>query len=414
MAQLGGVLGLCGDFGFGDIVKNGGAMRFTVGLLLACLAAPVAAAPCGQDFSTFVAAMKAEALAKGLNAADVDQFFAGARVDAAVLKADTSQGVFRKTFLEFSKALISKNRLATGKAKAQELDAVFDRAASEYGIPRGVLLAFWAFETDFGAVQGDFNTRNALVSLAQDCRRPELFQPQVFAAIALIAPGVFDPARTTGAWAGEIGMVQMLPKDILEDGVDGDGDGEITLKTSAPDALLSAAKKLQRLGWQADAPWLQEIEVPKGLDWAKTGLETQIPVSDWAAMGVSGRGADLPDGAILASVLLPQGRKGPAFLAFPNFKVLFEWNKSFIYVTTAAYFATRLQGAPAYAAGEPDPTLSQDQMMALQAKLQGLGYDVGKIDGILGAATRTAIQKEQSRLGLPADAWPTTQLLGAL
>ena len=394
-------------------------MRISVSLLLALLATPMgggvtAAAPCGEDFATFVAGMKAEALAQGLNAADIDQFFDGASVDGSVLKADRSQGVFRKTFIEFSKALISKNRLATGKAKAKELEAVFDRAANVYGIPRGILLAFWAFETDFGAVQGDFNTRNALVTLAQDCRRPELFQPQIFAAIALIGEGIFDPVRTTGAWAGEIGMVQMLPKDILEDGVDGDDDGKITLKTSAPDALLSAAKKLQGLGWQAGAPWLQEIVVPEGLDWAKTGLETELSVADWAAMGVSGRSADLPDGATLASVLLPQGRNGPAFLAFANFKVLFEWNKSFIYVTTAAYFATRLEGAPSYAAGAPDPALSQDQMMALQGKLQGLGYNIGKIDGILGAATRAAIQKEQSRLGLPADAWPTAGLLGAL
>ena len=394
-------------------------MRVNVCLLLALMAAPlcggkVAAAVCGEDFAKFVAEMKTEALQQGLNAADIDRFFDGARVDAAVLKADRSQGVFRKTFLEFSKALISKNRLSTGKAKAQELDAVFDKAAEDYGIPRGILLAFWAFETDFGAVQGDFSTRDALVTLAQDCRRPDLFQPQIFAAIDLIGRGIFDPSRTTGAWAGEIGMVQMLPKDILEDGVDGDADGKITLKTSAADALLSAAKKLQGLGWQAGAPWLQEIVMPEGFDWAKTGLQTELSIADWAAMGVSGKGIDLPDGAILASVLLPQGRNGPAFLAFPNFKVLFEWNKSFIYVTTAAYFATRLEGAAPYAAGQPDPVLSQDQMMALQGKLQSLGYDIGKIDGILGAATRAAIQKEQVRLGLPADAWPTAALLGAL
>jgi lytic murein transglycosylase len=353
-------------------------------------------------------------LTQGLAQADIDTFFDGAAVDARVLKADRSQGVFRKTFVEFSKALISKSRLSKGMALAQDWDGVFDRAAADYGVPRGILLAFWAFETDFGAVQGDFNTRNALVTLAQDCRRPDLFQPQVFAAIALTGQGIFDPARSTGAWAGEIGMVQMLPKDILEQGVDGDGDGLISLKTSPPDALMSAAKKLQSLGWQAGQPWLQEIVVPEGLDWAKTGLETQLSVGDWAALGVTGRGADLADGALMASVLLPQGRKGPAFLAYPNYSVLFEWNKSFVYVTTAAYFATRLDGADVYDAGAPDAALSLEQMMALQEKLADLGYDVGKIDGILGAATRGAVQKEQARLGLPADAWPTLSLLDGL
>ena len=112
-----------------------------------------------------------------------------------------------------------------------------------------MLLAFWAFETDYGAIQGDFNTANALATLAHDCRRPELFRPQLFAALELFERGEFDPATTTGAWAGEIGMVQMLPRDIIENGVDGDGDGEVSLKTSAPDALLSGAKMLQSLGW---------------------------------------------------------------------------------------------------------------------------------------------------------------------
>jgi lytic murein transglycosylase len=389
-------------------------MRFGLVLLCALMASPGAAAPCGDEFGDFVSAMKAEALAKGLGQTGIDAFFDGAAVDQKVLKADRSQGVFRKTFLEFSKALISKSRISNGAELAQEWDSVFDRAATEFGVPRGILLAFWAFETDFGAVQGDFNTRNALVTLAQDCRRPELFQPQIFAAIELTSKGMFDPANTVGAWAGEIGMVQMLPKDILERGVDGDGDGVVSLKTSAPDALLSGANMLKSLGWHAGEPWLQEVTLPESIDWSKTGLETQLSVADWEAMGVVARGANLPDGAMTASVLLPQGRKGPAFLAYPNFSVLFEWNKSFVYVTTAAYFATRLEGADVYDAGRPDPALSLDQMMALQEKLAALGHEVGKIDGILGAQTRIAVQKEQMRLGLPADAWPTAELLDLL
>ncbi|MDT8854543.1 lytic murein transglycosylase [Paracoccaceae bacterium Fryx2] len=388
-------------------------MRLAALPLLACLAAPATAAPCGGDFAAFVAAMQAEGLAQGRTPAEVESFFRGARIDPRVLKADRSQGVFRKTFLDFSRSLISKDRITRGAAASKAHDAVFDRAAREYGVSRGILLAFWAFETDFGAVQGDFNTRDALVTLGHDCRRPELFQPQILAAMQLHALGDLDPATTTGAWAGEIGMVQMLPKDILERGVDGDGDGLITLKTSVPDALLSGARMLQSLGWRAGEPWLQEVVLPPGLDWGRTGLNTTLPVADWAAMGVRGRGADLAAG-MEGSILLPQGRKGPAFLAYPNFRVLFEWNKSFVYVTTAAYFATRLEGAPPYDAGIPDPALSDDEMKALQERLAARGHDVGKIDGILGAATRTAVQAEQARLGLPADAWPTEDLLAGL
>jgi hypothetical protein len=206
--------------------------------------------------------------------------------------------------------------------------------------------------------------------------------------------------------------VQMLPRDILERGVDGDGDGHITLKTSAADAILSASRMLQFYGWRAGEPWMQEVVVPEGLDWSKTGLDTELPAAKWAAMGVQARSGQLAN--LPASVLLPQGRKGPAFIVYPNYKVLFEWNKSFVYVTTAAYFATRIEGAPGYTAGKPDAALSTEQMVNLQKKLAGMGYDVGKIDGIIGAATRRAVQKEQARLGLPADGWPTKALVDAL
>lgn len=388
-------------------------MRFALPIVLSlALAGPAAAAPCGGDFAAFVAAMKAEAIAAGQPAEVADAFFAGVQQDGAVLKADRSQGVFRKSFLEFSQSLISKDRMTRGIANGQKWDAIFQRAEAEYGVPRGILLAFWAFETDYGAVQGDFNTRNALVTLAHDCRRPELFQPQVLAALELFRLGEFDKT-TTGAWAGEIGMVQMLPADILERGVDGDGDGLVTLKTSVPDALMSGAKMLSHHGWRAGEPWVQEVTIPESFDWSLTGLATEMPVEQWAAMGVQVRQGTVPMG-LPASILLPQGRKGPAFLVYANFKTLFQWNQSFVYVTTAAYFATRLMGAEPYAAGNPDPALSLDQMTALQQKLAALGHDVGKIDGILGASTRAAVQKEQERLGLPADAWPTLDLLGML
>lgn len=386
-------------------------MRLAFALTM-LLSTPAIAAPCGGDFGGFAAAMADEARAAGADDATVKRFFSDARQDAAVLKADRSQGVFRKTFLDFSQSLISKGRIQSGAANGQKYAETFDRALTEFGVSPGILLAFWAFETDFGAVQGDFNTRNALLTLAHDCRRPEIFQPQVLAAVTLTAMGDFDPATTQGAWAGEIGMVQMLLRDILERGVDGDGDGLITLKTSAPDAILSGAALLQHHGWRAGEPWLQEIMLPEGLDWALTGLDNVRPTAEWAAMGVQARQGRLAE--LSGSVLLPQGRNGPAFMAYPNYSVLFEWNKSFVYVTTAAYFASRLEGAKPYDAGKPDPGLSGDQMIRLQEKLSARGYDVGKIDGILGAATRAGVQKEQARLGLPADAWPTIELLEAL
>ena len=383
-------------------------------LLIAATALPGAAradVPCGGPFAAFRDAVVAEAVARGHDPDTAARFLGAARLDEAVLRADRAQGVFSMPFVDFARRLISADRLDRGRRMAERFASEFDAIERDHGVPRGVLLAFWALETDYGAVQGEFRTLDALMTLAHDCRRPELFRPQVFAALALHERGAFDPA-TTGAWAGEIGQVQMLPGEILENGVDGDGDGRVTLKTSVPDALHTGAEVLRSLGWRPGEPWLTEVVVPEDLDWGLSGLDGRRPASEWAAMGVRARQGALPEGP--AALVLPQGRRGPAFLAHPNFDVLFEWNRSFVYVVTAAYLATRLEGAPVFDAGAPEPGLDTGEVTRLQERLSALGHDVGGVDGILGAMTRRAVQAEQERLGLPADAWPTRALLEAL
>ncbi len=383
--------------------------------LAALLAAPALAEPqCGGDFGAFVDDLKAEAVERGREAGTVESFFASVSRDARAINADRSQGVFQRPFLEFSRMLISQDRVARGQRNAETHAELFDRAESDYGIPRGILLAFWAFETDFGAVQGDYNTADAITTLAHDCRRPELFRPQVFAAIELYEQGGFDPVTTQGAWAGEIGQVQMLPSDILDYGVDADGSGSVDLRRSVPDALMSGARLLRGKGWREGEPWMHEVALPGDLDWSLTGLGTEMSVDEWRARGVEPRHGNLPDGDLSASVIVPQGRHGPAFMVFDNFSVLFEWNESFTYVVTTAYFATRLEGAPVYAAGDPEPGLGPEAMEELQRRLEARGHDVGGVDGILGARTREAVQTVQEELGLPADAWPTPALLERL
>ena len=382
-------------------------------LALSLLTTPAFAQTCGGPLPDFLDGIRTEAASLGLEASATERILRGAAIDPAVLQADRSQSVFQKDFITFSRALISQNRISNGRIYGNRFNSTFDTIEAKFGIPREVILAFWAFETDFGQVQGNFNTRNALVTLAHDCRRPELFRPQLLAAIELTARGGLDPTETTGAWAGEIGQVQMLPKDIIENGIDGDGDGIVDLKRSSPDALMSGANVLSSLGWRANEPWLQEINVPADLNWTQTGLNTRKSGADWAALGVTARGGSITSN-LDAAVLLPMGRNGPAFLAYANFDVYFEWNKSFVYVMTAAYFATQLSGASVYNEGTPTAALNEPQMLSLQKKLSKRRHDVGGIDGILGAMTRAAVQAEQTRLGFPADAWPTTALLNAL
>lgn len=386
------------------------AIAFTCLLSATSLAS---AAECGGDFNAFLEGVKAEAVAAGAPADAADAALAGAQIDQKVLSRDRSQGVFKQTFLEFSQRTVSQARLDIGRQKMKQLADVFARAEQEFGVPAGVITAFWAMETDFGAVQGDFNTRNALVTLAHDCRRPELFRPQLLNLITMVQHGDLDPATNTGAWAGEIGQVQMLPKDIVAFGVDGDGDGHVNVKKSSPDAILTAAKFIAHLGFRKGEPWIQEVTVPDNLPWEKTGFDSGMKAGDWFALGVKPRDGNTANAGLEGELLLPQGRKGPAFMAYPNFNIYLEWNQSFIYTTSAAYFATRLSGAEPYLKGNPEPGISDVEMKALQTKLQSKGYDVGKIDGILGGGTRMAIQKEQQRLGMPADGWPTPAFVAA-
>lgn len=384
-------------------------------LAAALLAAPstlLAQTPCGGSFANFKNGLIAEATKHGHSRAEATKFLATAKQDGGVLKADRSQAVFRQNFSQFAGRVVSSNRINVGASKRKQYASAFKRAQSEFGVPAPVLLAFWAMETDYGANQGNFNTLNALVTLAHDCRRPQLFRPQIFAAMNLWKLGTFDPARTKGAWAGEIGMVQMLPEDVVKRGVDGDGDGQVKLATSAPDAILTSAAVLRSHGWKSGQPWMVEVAVPSNLNWAETGLGKPQSVAAWQKQGVKLKSK--ASGKLRASLLLPEGRKGPAFLVFDNFDVYFKWNKSLVNVTSAAYFATRLNGARPFAKGAPDKPLSAKQMLSLQKKLKARGHDVGKVDGILGAKTRAAVQKEQARVGLPADAWPTTGLISKL
>ncbi len=370
-------------------------------------------AQCGGNFNAFVQGLKVEAVQKGHAQSTVDAFFRSVRQDQRTLRADRAQGIFNIGFTEFSRRVISQNRIDNGRRNAQRFDAIFDEIERRWGLDREVMLAFWALETDFGSFQGDYNTVNSLVTLSHDCRRPELFRPQVFAAIELFENGDLDPTTTTGAWAGEIGMFQMLPEDILTKGIDGDGDGHVYLKTSQADALMSGANMLSSFGWKPNDPWLQEVNVPSQMAWEDAGLHTTKSGAEWARLGVTPRWGEIR-GDLQASLILPKGRNGPAFLGYPNFQVYFEWNQSFVYVTSAAYFATRLAGAPVFNPGNPSPVLGEGEMKALQTKLAARGHDVGNIDGILGAGTRGAVRAEQLRLGLPADAWPTRELLNSL
>ncbi|KAB0680811.1 lytic murein transglycosylase [Aureimonas leprariae] len=391
------------------------ALAFALFSASTALAQEQKTAQCGGDFTAFVDGVKAEAIAAGISQDAVERSVARMRIDEKVLARDRGQKVFTQTWGEFAGRMVNGYRLKLGKQNLQKYAAVFDKVEAETGVPGPAIAAFWGLETDYGAVLGDFDTLAALSTLAHDCRRPDLFRPHLIAAMRVVDSGYLQPEQMKGAWAGELGQTQILPEEYVKFGTDGDGNGSVNLLTDSPDVLATTGKFMASLGWQRGEPWLEAIRLPADFPWDRAALANKEPRAEFSKLGVTkADGSALESDGIEASILLPMGKSGPAFLAFKNFDVFLEWNNSLVYSLTAGYFATRLAGAEPVDMGSPEPGLSFDSMKSLQEKLAAKGYEVGKVDGILGGATREAVRQEQRRLGMPADGWPTDALLAAM
>ncbi len=386
--------------------------------LFAAMQAASAAVPCrtSGSFEQWLERFKQEALAQGISRNAIAQASPYLTYDQRIVNIDRGQRVFAQNFLEFSTKMLPGGRISQGIAQIKKNAATFAREEQQYGVPPAVIAGFWGLESDFGANMGKDHSLRSIATLAFDCRRSDMFRGHLFDALRLIERGDLTAPEMIGSWAGELGQTQMMPSEYFKYAVDYEGDGHRNLLRSAADVIGSTANYLVSLGWKRGEPWLQEIRVPPNLPWKETGLDVKQPRAQWAKWGVTyPDGRPLPNDNLPASVLLPMGRFGPAFLAYDNFQVYLKWNNSLVYSTTAAYYATRLAGAPPLGRGPGTvPTLSMEQTRELQELLIKRGYDVGGADGKLGTATRIAVKAMQVKLGLPADSYPTPELIARL
>jgi lytic murein transglycosylase len=367
-------------------------------------------------YDRWLAAFRQEAAQRGVRPQTLSLALDGLQMNPDIIRIDRGQSFFAQSFLDFSAKLGTGGRVSSGLQKIKQHAGTFQRAEQEFGVPAPIITAFWALESDFGAGIGKRPVLTSLASLAWDCRRGEMFREEFHAALKIIDRGDLMPVEMVSSWAGELGQTQFLPVHYLNHAVDYDGDGRRNLFKSAPDIIGSTAKFIQSLGWKKGEPWLEEVRVPANMAWEQAGLDIKQPLSFWAKQGVTNaNGQPLAAAATPASLLILQGRGGPAFLAFDNFKIFTEWNQSLNYATTAAFLAARLAGAPQFARGAaPGVPLSPDQIKELQTLLARAGYKVGEIDGKLGYASRYAIRESQKRLGLPADSYPSLELIQRL
>jgi lytic murein transglycosylase len=396
-------------------------MRLKFGVALVCMALSTSAhaASCGnsaQGFDGFLKAVKRDAAKQGVVGAAL-ALLDNVRYDPAIIKRDRAQNVFAQSFLQFSGRMATDYRVTRGRQLIAQNKSTFDAVQQQYGVPAAVITAFWALETDFGAQIGNSPTIQALVTLGWDCRRPEKFRPQIVPALMLVQNGDLQPEEMRGAWAGEIGQTQFMAYDYNDSAVDFDGDGKRNLRDSIPDVIASTANLLNKSGWQAGQPWLQEVRVPDEMPWEQADLAISLPRAQWAKWGVtSASGKALKADGLKAALLLPMGKDGPAFLAYGNFtRAYLKWNESLVYSTTAAYLATRIAGAPIVSAGRAAvKPLSYAQLVDMQNTLAAKGYDIGKADGKIGAGTRAAVKAEQIKMGMPADSYPTAAFVAQL
>ena len=368
------------------------------------------------SFEKWLQDFMAEAKAEGIKPATLASAAPFLQFDRSIVARDRGQRFFSQGFLDFYGKLANKGREQRAKRQVELHRATFARSEKDYGVPAAVVTAFWALESDFGSGMGNLPVLRSLATLAYDCRRADMFRVELKEALRIIDRGDLKAIDMIGSWAGELGQTQFLPAHYNKHAVDYDGDGRRDLFKSAPDIIASTSNFIVSLGWKRGEPWIEEVRVPANLAWQEADLAIKHPRSKWAAWGVTRvDGKPLPNDALPASLVLPMGRHGPALLAYENFDVYLKWNQSLSYAITAAHLAARIDGAPQLSRGKAVvPVLTFEAAKDLQRELIRLGYLQGEADGKLGAATRAAVKKAQLKFGMPADSYPTAELLARL
>ncbi|EKE44981.1 lytic murein transglycosylase [Oceaniovalibus guishaninsula JLT2003] len=367
-------------------------------------------------FRAWTRGFRDRALAHGISRTVIDRAFDGVTYDPEVIRRDSNQSEFTKTIWEYLDSAASDTRIANGRAALARHAATFDAIEARYGVEKEIVAAVWGLESAYGTFKGKSDIVRSLATLAFDGRRGAFFEEQLIAALRILQAGDTDARHMTGSWAGAMGHTQFIPSSYLDYAVDFDGDGRRHIWGDDPtDALASTAAYLSRFGWQKGQPWGVEVRVPSNFDYAQAQRTvTRLP-SEWARFGVTGIDGAVPDHGP-ASVLLPAGADGAAFLVFNNFAVIERYNTADAYVIGVGHLADRLKGVRPIRGAWPrgDRALTRAEREELQSRLTATGFDTQKIDGRIGPLTIEAIRGFQRRQGLVPDGYASLRLLEAM
>ena len=369
-----------------------------------------------QGFARWVAGFVDSARAAGVDDATLHLAFDDAHYVPRAVDSDRKQPEFTRAVWDYVDSIVSPARVSRGQQKLAEVQAELDAAQARYGVPQATIVAIWGMESDYGANYGDIPTIDALATLGFEGRREAWARAQLMAALKILQSGDIDRAHMIGSWAGAMGQTQFLPSAFLSFAVDADGDGRRDIWGSMADVTASTANFLARSGWQPGQAWGAEVQLPAGFDAGRADDAMRQTSAQWAGEGVQTLDGtplpDFPDGAIL----MPAGVRGPAFLVGPNFRAILRYNNSTSYALAVSLLAQRIAGGPGVQTPWPRDLqpLSRDQIRTLQSALNDRGFATGEADGQMGPATRLGLRAYQRSLGVPADGYPTLELLARL
>ncbi|WP_324733082.1 lytic murein transglycosylase [Pseudomonas paeninsulae] len=369
------------------------------------------------SFADWRTLLRSDAIAAGIDPALFDRAFAGVSPNPDVLLADSSQPEFTRPVWEYLDGAVSSQRVARGQSLLLQHGNTLERVENRYGVDRETLVAIWGLESNFGSNIGNHNVIRSLATLAYEGRRQVFWRSQLLAVLQILQHGDITPERLVGSWAGAMGQTQFMPTTYNEHAVDFDGDGRRDLWSSSADALASAAHYLQNSGWQKGQPWGFEVRLPQAFDYSLADPEVRRSLAEWTALGVEALNPPAQHLATetMATLLLPAGHRGPAFLLLSNFRSILKYNNSTSYALAIGLLSDGLRGGDgdgvraAWPRGERQ--LGRSERIELQQLLLRNGLEPGPADGIIGANTRKAVRAFQLKLGWPADGYPTQELL---
>ncbi|MEM6727489.1 MAG: lytic murein transglycosylase [Pseudomonadota bacterium] len=396
------------------------ALRFAFPLLLMLgMLAPMAQAQASKEqaFQRWIASFQARARDRGFSDRLLVQAFRGVTYNAEVIEKDRNQAEFNLPIWDYLARIVSDDQVRSGKRALRRNARTLDAIEARYGVDKEVVVAVWGAETRYGETRGDIPVIEALATLAFDGRRGRFFEEQLWEALRILARGDTSPANMKGSWAGAMGHTQFIPTSFQAYAVDFDGDGRRDIWANDPtDALASTAAYLQRFGWTKGQPVALEVRASSGFDASLARRNFTLSPPQWAARGILGLdGKPVPNYG-QASIFLPAGAGGPAFLVFGNFRVLERYNAADAYVLAVSQLSMRLRGFGPIEGAWPvgARALNKREVEEMQRRLTRAGFDTDGADGLIGPNTTQAIRAFQRARGMNVDGFASLPLLEAL